>query len=402
LAELLFWSSRLAIILLVPLYISDISVYHSYAKSVVAGHQLVYRDFAFEYPPLAFLLIYLPGLVLHLVNVASDENYRILFGLLLLPFDYWIFAAHRRQDPGCLRAASYLLLSALLPYLLYDRLDLLVGLAVAYPFLSGPGAAEYVPLRAAVAWGLGGAYKLVPLLLLPVALFERALPRFTRLTLALVAALPLLAAVALALILARGTVPFFSHHSGRGVQIESIYAAAVFFGRSWLGLFAGASIQNNFGAQHLGGLPWLQVLGKGSFVLSLATTLPAVLLARWRERLSAAAAAWILMLTFVVFSYVLSPQFLFWLLPLAPLVAADLRSPWRLPWMVALLCLVLLTSIHFRLYWSYVAIERGPVLIVVARNLLLLALLAMSWIGFWKPASPKMPQQALDYSPAQA
>jgi hypothetical protein len=380
--ELFYWVTRAAILFLFPLYISDISLYRSYANRAVEGHLLVYRDFPFEYPPLAFVLLWIPAFILNHFHLSTDENYRILFGLLLLPFDHWIFQAHLRRDPRGRSALLYLTLTALLPYLLFDRFDVAVGFFFAYPFLAAASGEEFEPVKAALAWGVGGAFKLVPLIPLPLAIMERGLPRTGRALLVALAGLPLLLSLGLAYRLGHGNISFFSHHSDRGVQVESIYACAVFFARAWLGMFREVNAQTNFGAQHLNGLPWIKPLASWCFLLGMGTTLIAVLFFRWKGRISAAAGTWLLVLTLILVSYVLSTQFLFWLLPLAPLISAELRPFWRRAFLALLWPVVLLTSLHFRIYWSYAAAQPWPVLVLVLRNLLLAALLGVSWLGF--------------------
>ena len=73
---------------------------------------------------------------------------------------------------------------------------------------------------------------------------------------------------------------------------------------------------------------------------------------------------------------VLSPQFLVWLLPVALLIpgAKGLRVG-------ALVMLAfLLTQAYFTaLYWDLVALEAGPVWLLVARDVVLVALLVTVW-----------------------
>jgi hypothetical protein len=85
-----------------------------------------------------------------------------------------------------------------------------------------------------------------------------------------------------------------------------------------------------------------------------------------------------MILALVCTSKVLSPQFLVWTFPLVALVVAA-GGRGRLAIGMALLGVTLVTQIGFPvLYWDLVALERSPIVLLVARNLALLAVTVLA------------------------
>lgn len=378
--HVLYAATRAAILFLVPPFISDLPVYEIYARNLVPGGKVPYLDWALEYPPLAYLLTSAPVWLHDLLGLQGTESHRLLFGLFLLPFDLALYR-------GLLRAPSfrgapflYLLLTSCLALLLFDRFDLAVGFLLAWPFLGGGLPSDR---RLALSFGLGGALKLVPLVLAPLPAlgwpgawkkrewWERG-ARFAVLALA-----PLAVSCALAAWLGKGKVSFFSHHAQRGVQIESLVGSVFMFRQSY---FPGeVRIENNFGAQHLGGIPDIIVaISHGLLPLVLALTYGGLWLGRQRYRLLGA--SWLVISGFVTFGYVLSPQFLLWLVPIGALAAGEVPPGFRrAAWLAAFGGAVALTGAHFRYYWSYVNFSHLSTLLLLGRNALLLLTWAMSW-----------------------
>jgi hypothetical protein len=371
--QILFWSTRAALLFLVPPFVSDLSRYQENAARIILQGQLPYRDWPFEYPPLALLFMLPPYLAQRLTGYVSLEAYRIFFGVLLLPMDYLLFR-HFMLRPAFRRAAFlYLLLSFALGLLLFDRFDLAVGFLLAFPFL-GIGSAG--PLRCAFAWGIGGALKLVPLCLGPFPVFSVRDKFSSLLKYVLVLALPTALACSFAYWLGKGTVSFFAHHSGRGVQIESLVASVVIAAHTFFHVWP-VAVDTNFGAQHLAAIPGLVPASRVLFYGTLAFAYFFLWLERARRGLLAS--SWILLLGFVTFGYVLSPQFLLWLLPLGLLAAGKVPPAKRFIWLLIFSLAVAGTGVHFRFYWNYVHMHYLSVAGLLARNLLLVLLWLLSW-----------------------
>lgn len=372
--KLFYWLSRFAILFTVPIFVSDVGLYKMYANAWLINGHLPYLDFPYEYPPLGYLLVFLPAALQKFLGLVSLEGYRILLGLFLLPFDYYVFHKLRVLEPVKAAAFYYVLLSSLLPNLLFDRIDLVVGCLIVLPFLG-----KAVDQKFSLAWAIGGAVKVVPLLLLPLRLLDwpKWEPR-RFLHFLLWPALVVLIFFGGVAYVGKGTISFLSHHSSRGVQVESIAASSLLLAKV-VGYEPDASIASNFGAQHVQGLDWLAFWAKVVFWLALGSTALAIFALGYLGRMDSLRATWLLLFTFITFGYVLSPQYLLWLLPLSFPVAALLGPREQRLFRIVFGLVVLMTGVHFSRYWSYVALYPPSVVLVFTRNLLLVVLWGMSW-----------------------
>jgi succinate dehydrogenase hydrophobic anchor subunit len=178
-----------------------------------------------------------------------------------------------------------------------------------------------------------------------------------------------------------GTWELAKYHLDRPLQVESLGSAYL------LGLHAIAgirvSIEDSFGSQGLD--------GSGPAIISVLSTvvligvLVAIAWTLWlglhRARgpgdarlLVAASAATIAAL--LVGGKVLSPQFMVWLLPFGFVVAGRFGPAAA----VLTASAMLVTLAYFpRQYWDLVALDTGPIALLVVRDLLLIAVLAACW-----------------------
>jgi len=185
-----------------------------------------------------------------------------------------------------------------------------------------------------------------------------------------------------------------TYQAERGLQIESVAATPVMTawwlvpGR-WTVFYAPSKA--------------FEITGPGVEMLLAASTLATLLyvvalgLAGWRlwqvrDRAGAATVVWWTLAAvtgFVVTGKVLSPQYLLWLLPVAAagLVVADgrvLRS-----WTVGLLVASALTQVVFPTTYGAITTGLGappwvPVVALVARNVLMIQLLAVAAVQLWR------------------
>jgi Glycosyltransferase family 87 len=223
--------------------------------------------------------------------------------------------------------------------------------------------------------GLATMAKLYPAILLPLALVWVAKRRDGRETaICLGVFLAVVAAIALpfAILSAGGLWHSVTTQLGRPLQIESL-GAALLLAAKQLGLYD-PTVVSTHGSQNLDGtLP--------DVLASIETALGVVaLLAVWivfargrmdRDRLLTASAA--VVVAFIAFGKVLSPQFLIWLIALVPLVAGTVGVA-----ACGLLAAALVTTqIWFpSRYWDVVDLR--PVgWLVLLRDLLLVALFAL-------------------------
>lgn len=354
--------------------VSDLYLYRSVAGLIADGH-LPYHDFAFEYPPLAALPLWLADL-----PGGGEDGYALAFGALMLA----CALALQRFTAG-LAGPRAAWLIALLPLALGASIrthyDLLPAAIVAAALLL---FARDRPAWAFAALGLGTVTKLYPALLVPVAVVWLAGRGQGREALRGVAAF---AAVVVAVSLpfaGDGYVEQVEFHLDRPVQIESTPASVLFaLGGSEVtgdpirhdrfksnGLDGGAAdaVQLFFAALLAGAL---------LATVALARRAPDV-----RHLVIAAFAA---VLAFVALGKVLSPQFMVWLAPFAAILAA-----WR-AWLPAGLCLgaLVLTLVEFPgRYFHLVHEDTATILLVAARNGLLLAALIATLAALARSTRP--------------
>ena len=313
-----------------------------------------------EYPPLALAWMALPVRLLrvHGHAVALSEAFRLRYarllrtGLALIDLcglGLVIFVLRRQLEAGWARtvagATTYALGGVLLFALLYDRMDLVVGvlLAAALALLLSARQAVWALLLLAIAIN----FKIVAVLAAPVwvlgslrcGVFRLSLRRQLLAAASQGAALVGLCAVMFLPFLVQDgaqTLAFLSYHAARGLQTESIPANLLLllgsdtrvvwaYGSTDL-LSAGASLAGRVATAAL-------FLLEGVVVWRLYRELAAHGAGRPTEdRVARACPEIVVRYTVLLLAVgmcaakVFSPQYLLWLLPLAPLVVLDTRS----------------------------------------------------------------------------
>jgi glycosyl transferase family 87 len=355
--------------------ILDTVEYHRYGSAIVDG-QVPYRDFAVEYPPGA-----LPAFAAPAVGKPSFSLYNREFQLLMALCGVGALAAMtvalrslRAPADGTAAALGFFALS-----------PLVLGSVILYRYDLWPAALTVAGLAAVlsrrerlgfVALGLGIAAKAFPALVLPPALVYVWRTRGRREALVCLGAAAAVAAVVVVPFLAlapHGVWESIVRQTTRPLQIESLGSAVLLAAHHAGGL--GLTMESSRGSQNLAGsLP--DAVGTVSSALLVAAVL-AIWAAAARgpaspERLVRYAAA--SLVAFVAFGKVLSPQFLIWLLPLVPLV----RGRRGLAASALLGLALLLTQVWFPIrYFDLVHFEAFPSWVLLARDLVLLALLAV-------------------------
>jgi hypothetical protein len=356
----------------------DTGVYQRYGAAIVEG-EVPYRDFRPEYPPAALPVFALPALA----DSADEDGYRDGFEALMAVLGLAVVAlvavtlAALRAPPARLGLA--LAFAALWP--------LALGSVVLTRFDLWPAALTVGALAALVSGrdrlaaavlGVAVAAKVYPAVLVPLAAVWIWRRRGRRE--ALVAGGVFLA------VLAAAVFPFVVAGGGGGLawsverqlsrplQLESLGSALLLAAHHVTGLALG--VETSHGSQN--------VAGQGGAAAGVATTVLQVvaLVGVWvvfargpmeRERLvrySAGAVA-----AFVAFGKVLSPQFLIWLVPLVPLVRG--RRGLAASGLLALALVLTQLWFPFR-YWDLaLRLEPGPSWLVLARDLVLVSLVAV-------------------------
>ena len=296
-----------------------------------AGGALPYRDFAFEYPPLALIMIVLPYL-LGGTDLAQWSALLAAENLVVVIATAGCLAYLVRRGWSARGTADtvliYILLIAATPivFIRWDSLPALLTVIALCAMASGRSAAS------GIALALGGLDKLYPLLLVPVVALPSFLSRKWRQLGAIVAGSVVTVAIGLgALIALVGPtlgLSFLTYHADRGYEIESVPATFGLLAHAFGG--AEATTFNAFGSWQLQsplvdslGWLWLAIAA----LMAAAVAVSAIVQYRRELRIGGSVSPLtqigLLMATILVFMLgyrVLSPQYVIWLLPFAALL----------------------------------------------------------------------------------
>ena len=358
--------------------IVDTPIYERYGDAMANG-QVPYRDFGLEYPPAALPVFVVPSLLTHEGNFdgyrSGFEGEMLALGGLAILFVLFMLL---RLDASPLRLALALGLAAAAPLLLgsvvLSRFDLWPAALTAGALAAFLGGRDR--LGSAVL-GVAFAAKLYALLLLPLALtwvWRRHGPRAAAVCAAVFAAAALVCFLPFLVLSPHGVWDALTRQTNRPLQIETLGAGVLLVLHQVAGI--GLTMRSSHGSQNLAGAG-PDALAAFQTVLQLAAIVW-VWVWFWRgppdrERLVRGAAA--VVVAFVAFGKVLSPQFLIWLVPLVPLV----RGRRGLAAGTLLAVSLVLTQLWFPYrYWDLVLHFRAfPSWLVLARDLVLVALYAV-------------------------
>jgi hypothetical protein len=333
--------------------VNDFFVYTTYADLMREG-MLPFRDFGFEYPPLAAL------------------------PMLAMPSAFWF---------GAIMLASSLVVQLCAARLAGARGELVAWLLVAQPILIGASLRTHFdalavalmlaglalviaerPVLGLAVLGLATMTKLFPAVLVPgVLLWLLARGREGEARLGLLAFAAVCVVIALPF-LGSGLVDMARFHLDRPVQIESSPASVLWaLGDSYV---TGTNLTpDRFKSNGLAGGPAGAIQAVFT-LLQIGGLLAAIPLARRDLVISAAASV----LAFVALGKVFSPQYVIWLAPFAALLWA--RGQRAAGALVA--AGVALTQVEFpRHYLDLVRGETWVVLVIALRNAVLVAALVL-------------------------
>jgi len=363
--------------------LSDSLWYLHYADLVAQG-QRVYRDFAFEYPPLALPLLLLPPRS----SVAAYELWFSLEMIALCAVAAALTAATaaalwRGLGRPLAAAVAFAAAVAAAGAITANRYDVAVALTLAaFALFLARGRST----AAAGALGVGVALKLMPAMLLPLALI---LADGRRRVLYALAAFVVFAALPFLPFLGdvHGLTNIFTYHARRPLQIESV-PGTPYLAVGTLGA-RGVSTGSAYGSQFVAA-PGATLVAAVAPWLGVAALLGIYALVWKRRRFLRAApqyvplAALACVLAFTVCNKVLSPQFLVWTFPLVALVTAGEGRGQRICGLLTLAAIAL-TQVEFpALYWQMVALEAGPVAVVLVRNVALVAAALVAVDTLWR------------------
>jgi glycosyl transferase family 87 len=352
--------------------VTDVPLYRAYALDMGRG-ELPFRDFGFEYPPLAAPVMGLPALI-----ASGYDGYRLAFAAAMLVLAAGMvllagrLAARMGGDPGraMLAAAAAPLLTGAMIRTHFDLAPVVLTLAALLLLCTDRPRAGLAVL------GLGAATKLFPLVIVPVALAWLVARGQRRAALegalALIAVLVVGSGIAAALS-AEGSYDALRYHAERPLQVESTPAlAAQALDAAGIGSARSVHSHGSHGVTHPadGALEALSAA-----LVALAAAALAVAAARRPGRRELVLASLGAVVAFAALGKVLSPQFLIWVVPLAALALA-----WRLHALAAAAALAIgLTLVEFPArYFDVVDREPLPVAVVALRNCCLLLVLGLA------------------------
>jgi hypothetical protein len=377
----------------IPWLGSDTAYYADRGLRVIYG-QWAYTDFPYEYPPLSLLLFVLAPVR------GSLATFHAWFGAQMILIDVITAVvttlAAVRIWSGLLRplvAAAGLAIAVIaMGAVAVDRFDGAVALVLAGAVLclvSGRHTA------AGLVIGLGFSLKLMPIVVLPLVLIladtRRRIGWATGafLAAALVPFLPFLIHDAAGM---RSSL--FGAQVGRGLHIESVAASP----------FLLAQVLRPGTVRIVPPHASLTIGGGGTELVGSLAPLTVLLLlavvywAAWGARRTLRSrpegvpvAALATVLAALCGNKVLSPQHLLWILPLVALCIAGRPL---LPKIAAalLLCAFVLTQVEYPgMYWRQVDLDSTALLVIVARNVLLVASFVLVTIAIYRLRAADVP-----------
>jgi hypothetical protein len=361
---------------------SDLNLYSFLAKNIIAG-QVPYFDFQFEYPPLSLIFIVLPGVAAKLIG-NFDTPYRLIMmlfdiGCLLLvgQITRQLYNGDKRKMIGA--GIIYLALTTISFQVLYDRLDIVLSFLI---LLSINLALSQRWLLACLALWLGTSIKLFPIILFPVLMLYQF--RTPRKKTGVLSAFGGSLIIAIAILVT--TISLFGdwwgymieYHSHRGIQIESVYATIIML-VSYVGI--DSTISHQYGA--------FQIANSFSPIMAaLAIPLISLLLlaiyyayyvrSNGRDKVNRGFLLFrgisAVLLSFIAFNKVLSPQFMLWLFPILSILAVSKHQS-KIAIALLFVAAATTTLIFPYMYRSLVAQELAAVVILAVRNSCLIVIL---------------------------
>ena len=373
--------------------ITDIGYYLEISQDI--SSQLVpYKNFSFEYPPLAVLPIYFPSLIL---DTHSFETYYLSFAMLMFLCDFLCLKLCqnycRNQLAFSKREIAYMTLlysffGLLMFRIIYHRLDLLVALFFMTSLLFFKSKNQKLSASFFANSFLGFFYKIIPILNAPLAIIfksnlsSKGSKEFI-FKVAIYSSLFAVTIIATTFLLDHLTdnnfIKNMLFHQERGIQIESSFAALLIV-KSFL-LNQPLEVIFSYGSVGLKGEIFIEKIAKflGFFLLLLfyASVFFIFLEKKIRNKKFNISeeifleSTLISILLFVAFQRVLSTQFFIWLIPILAIFLAKNRSPKLL---VIFSFLFLLTFLIFSYYPSLFNQEPILLTMICVRNIVLMIL----------------------------
>lgn len=343
---------------------SDVGLYAAWTALLRTGH-FPDNDPSWQYPPGAAGVLLAPSL--------AGGGYRAAFVATMLAVDLAVVLVLLRrayQSAGSAAAWTWVIGIAAVGPVALHRFDLVptalavFGLLATSPYASG------------VLLGLGGLVKLWPVVLV-ASVRGRGVP-VRALATAVVVMLSALAGLAAVGRLGEA-LGFAGYARDRGLQIESVAATPYLLVHAFAPAAGGLRITHRYGAYEVVG----SYVGLGVAATTLATLAGlaayAVLsLRRRNDGEDRAGLAFAAVLMLLVTSKVLSPQYLIWAVGVGAATQLGSSTRQRRPVTLVVLAAVLSQGVFPGTYLSLLHAQPAAVLLLAARNALLLTALVLA------------------------
>ena len=366
---------------------TDVARYALIAEWIRQG-SWPYAQFQFEYPPLTLIPLLIPPHSTTLAPYSLEFRIEMLvvFALTALVTTWVAVRLWGTLGRSLAAAAAFAAAVVATGMIGLNRFDVSVALVIALCVLC---LAYRRWALAGLMVGLGFSLKLMPIVLLPLVLVlarRRRSVVWAALAAAAGAVVPFIPFVA------RDPGRFWSSLVGgqtaRGLQIESV-AASPFLVRDILQPGSVSVVVPPGGS--------MSILATGAQVansLAPITVLGLLIVAYaviWRARGALRAdseaipvAVLALLLAAMCGNKVLSPQHLIWVLPVVALALVAKRPAFRVPAAIVFAAVVLTQVEHPGMYTGLMHLERTAILVVAARNLLLVAAFVAALVVLWR------------------
>lgn len=349
-----------------------------------------YGDLKWEYPPLAYLLLLPPRLfttdaTMYMVLYSVEVLIFLIIGLRIL-----MLMASRAGASQALIVLTYLVSIIILHRFIYDRFDIIVAviaLAAVYFFMTDRMFA------ASSLIVVGMFMKLYPALLVPVfAIMMISRRQYREVAIQAVFCMILCVALMAPFLIAApdNAWNFISYHSDRGLQVESTFGSVLLMG-NLLGL-TDIEVSSSFGSWNLDGAI-ADSFASVTSVAMIAGLIGTFVMYLMRSRRCSESDGSMYMLlacaavltSFVILNKVFSAQYVIWLLmaylPLAMYLDRD-RAQRLCGFTIVTIALTILMVF---LYADLLETAALGIVVLVIRNIIVLAALASMWVHMIGP-----------------
>ena len=405
-----FLLTRFIAIFFSTFYISDVSIYQNYSNSGLFFDLNVYKDFSFEYPPLAILPIYSAGVISDLST--KFVFYFLSFAASMFAIDLICLSLCKKfckenlkmnEEQITFMVLLYSLFGLLLFKLLYHRLDLVVALFFTISLLLFKAENSKIKIGFFINYLLGFFYKISPAFTMPAAIIIKAFSADENLKKNILKICFNSSAFVISLALIIFGLEIYSdhhfiinmlYHEERAIQVESLYGSILLFKNLLLGKIS--PISNAFGAWNVAGNFYFELFAKTFGIIILLSFYLAIFVILLRKKIALKKieildanfldVTLITILLTLTFQKVLSPQFFIWLMPVAAIWLAKNRS---YKFLAAFSFIFFATFFIFSINYFALVLSESPILIIMLflRNITLLALTYLISSKFLKTVS---------------